>query len=96
MFLLFNLQSFHLRCCDSFNVAVDILLLFRNCTSKGDQESLESQFGTRYTVLSLLPYYDTIRMPIIDPMHNLFMGKLLSNDNESQSRNHCIVHLFLV
>ena len=35
---------------------------------------MESQYGTRYTVLSLLPYYDCITMVTIDEMHNFFLG----------------------
>ena len=32
----------------------------------GLQEKLESSYGTRYSVLAELPYYDTVRMTIID------------------------------
>ena len=35
---------------------------------------MECQYGTTYTVLSLLPYYDCITMVTIDAMHNLFFG----------------------
>ena len=44
------------------------------CRSKGEREDLESFFGTRYSVLVDLPYYLSVRMAIIDPMHNLFLG----------------------
>ena len=37
-------------------------------------ERMESQYGTRYIVLSLLPYYDCIAMITIDAMHNFFLG----------------------
>ena len=37
-------------------------------------ERMESQYGTRYTVLFLLPYYDCIAMITIDAMHNFFLG----------------------
>lgn len=47
------------------------VLLARN---KTEQQKLESQFGTRYSVLSELDYVDLITMTIIDPMHNLFLG----------------------
>ena len=40
----------------------------------GDKEALEKRYGTRYTVLELLPYFDCIKMVSIDAMHNLFMG----------------------
>ena len=35
---------------------------------------LESTFGCRYSILLDLPYFDPVRMTIIDPMHNLFLG----------------------
>ena len=34
----------------------------------------ELQLGCRYSVLVDLPYFDPIRMLLIDPMHNLYMG----------------------
>lgn len=30
--------------------------------------------GVRYSVLYELPYYDAVRFPLIDPMHNLLLG----------------------
>lgn len=35
---------------------------------------IEKEHGCRYTELLRLPYYDCVRMSIIDPMHNLFEG----------------------
>ena len=35
---------------------------------------MESEFGARYTELFGLPYYDAVRMVVVDPMHNLFLG----------------------
>lgn len=35
---------------------------------------MESELGCRYSILLELPYFDPIRMTIIDPMHNLFLG----------------------
>lgn len=46
----------------------------QRCTSKGDREGLERKFGTRYSCLLELPYFDPVRMTPIDPMHNLFLG----------------------
>ena len=34
----------------------------------------EKEHGVRYTVLTTLPYYDTIRFCMVDPMHNLLLG----------------------
>ena len=42
--------------------------------TKTDKESKESEYGTRYSCLVRLPYYDSVRYAIIDPMHNLFLG----------------------
>lgn len=50
--------------------AEDIL----NQTSLTDKASKEQQYGTRFTELMMLPYFDCVRFHIIDPMHNLFTG----------------------
>ena len=34
----------------------------------------ESELGCHYSVLLKLPYFDPVRMTIIDPMHNLYLG----------------------
>ena len=46
----------------------------KNCISETAAEKLASQLGCRYTVLLELPYYASIEMCVIDPMHNLFLG----------------------
>lgn len=38
------------------------------------RNELESKYGCRYSVLLELPYFDPIRMLVIDLMHNLFIG----------------------
>ena len=43
------------------------------CTIK-EKEAKEALYGTRYSVLTLLPYFDCIKMVAIDGMHNLFLG----------------------
>ena len=48
--------------------------LILESTSKGDKLKLEKQFGTRYSCLLELPYFDPVCMTPIDPMHNLFLG----------------------
>lgn len=46
-----------------------------HCTSiESAAEKLASELGYRYTVLLELPYYASVEMCIIDPMHNLFLG----------------------
>ena len=44
------------------------------CVSKTDQQRKESELGCRYSCLLRLPYFDVVRMLIIDPMHNLYLG----------------------
>jgi hypothetical protein len=50
--------------------AEDIL----NQTSATDKAQKESHYGTRFTELMMLPYFNCVRFHIIDPMHNLFTG----------------------
>ena len=45
-----------------------------NQTSAGDCFDTEQKYGTRYTELMSLPYFDCVRFHVIDPMHNLFTG----------------------
>ena len=45
----------------------------KNCLSESAAEKWASELGYRYTVLSELPYYASVEMCILDPMHNLFL-----------------------
>ena len=38
------------------------------------RKNKEAKYGTRYSELMQLEYFDCIRFTIIDPMHNLFLG----------------------
>ena len=51
--------------------SVDLIL---KAKTKTERNQLEGKYGCRYTVLLDLPYFDPIRMTIIDPMHNLYLG----------------------
>ena len=51
--------------------SIKIINESRNKTHRGELQSL---YGCRYSVLLDLPYFDPVRMTIIDPMHNLFLG----------------------
>lgn len=42
--------------------------------TKVARKVIETEFGARYSLLYELPYYDAIRFPVIDIMHNLFLG----------------------
>ena len=46
----------------------------QDCNTKTKRNQKESEFDCRYSALLKLPYFDPIRMLIIDPMHNLFLG----------------------
>ena len=50
----------------------DIELTLR-CLTKTARERKESEIGCRYSCLLQLPYFDPIKMTIIDPMHNLYL-----------------------
>lgn len=45
-----------------------------HCSSKTDRQHKESELGCRYSSLLQLPYFNVVRMLIIDPMHNLYLG----------------------
>ena len=42
--------------------------------SRARQIDLEKEYGVRYSILLELPYFNPIRMAVVDPMHNLFLG----------------------
>ena len=48
------------------------MLSINSCPTKGEKVQMETLYGTRFTPLVKLSYYDSIRMAIDDPMHNLF------------------------
>lgn len=45
------------------------------CKQPWDQQKLESKPGERISVIAFLSYYDTTRRTVINPMHNLSLGK---------------------
>ena len=67
----FNRDSWVYRSMDKHRKDVELTL---KCSSKTAQERKESEVGCRYSCLLQLPYFDAIRMLIIDPMHNLYLG----------------------
>ena len=46
----------------------------KNARTKTEAEKLATQYGTYYSVLIELEYFDAIQFCVIDPMHNLFLG----------------------
>ena len=42
--------------------------------TKKELQAMEAEDGVRYSELFRLPYYDPVRMHVVDPMHNLLLG----------------------
>ena len=47
---------------------------YLNANSASEQKAIGRRYGTTYSILFELPYYDCIRFPVVDPMHGLFLG----------------------
>lgn len=67
----FNCSSWRERTNDDHRKRVEET---KKCTSKSTQLKKEIELGCRYSALLDLPYFDPVRMHVIDPMHNLFLG----------------------
>ena len=67
----FDRRSWPLRTDDSHRQNARKL---QNCRTKTQRKKMESMLGSRYTSLLELPYYGSVTMCVIDPMHNLFLG----------------------
>ena len=46
----------------------------REAQTASSQTRIEQTYGARYTELSRLSYFNTVRHHVVDPMHNLFLG----------------------
>ena len=53
---------------------IDSVEKIKRATSLTAKKKLESKYGCRYTPLLDLPYYNSIKFCVIDPMHNLYLG----------------------
>ena len=67
----FNKSSWTLRTNNKHRSDVKKIL---QCTCKTGRSRMESECGCRPSVLLDLPYFDPVRMLLLDPMHNLFLG----------------------
>lgn len=67
----FDRSSWPLRNIADHRASINLIL---QAKTKSERDKLESRHGCRYSVLLDLPYFDPIRMTVIDPMHNLFLG----------------------
>jgi len=50
---------------------------WKDLQAEDEQDEFFAKHGVRWTELARLPYFDIIRCSMIDPMHNLLLGKLL-------------------
>lgn len=57
---------------------------YRSMSAK-KQKKFVQEHSTRWSELMRLPYFDMVRMFIIDPMHNLFLGTSSSFDTQGSS-----------
>ncbi|KAI6036714.1 hypothetical protein BKA83DRAFT_4041526, partial [Pisolithus microcarpus] len=46
------------------------------------QKNFVKEYATQYSELSRLPYFDLVQQIVIDPMHNLFLGKFQPSPND--------------
>ena len=53
---------------------LEVCRQFCSANTLAAQNELGSTHGLRYSVLVELPYFDPIRMHVVDPMHNLLLG----------------------
>ena len=49
---------------------------YQSCSTKAARDEFAKTYAVRWSELARLPYFDMCRMIVIDPMHNLFLGKL--------------------
>lgn len=67
----FDREKWVQRTVQSHRQNVDEIL---STSLKTEKAKLETKYGCRYSALLDLPYFDPVRMTIIDPLHNLFLG----------------------
>lgn len=56
--------------------------MYRSLETPAAREKFVKQYATRWSELSRLPYFDMCEMIVVDPMHNLFLGKTLFGDGD--------------
>jgi len=61
------------------NLHKEAVRCIMNCSTKTSQQKIESETGFHYSFLLRLPYFDSTRMLVIDPMHNLYLGSAKHN-----------------
>ena len=48
--------------------------LHNTANSRKEQESIEQNYGVRYTELNRLSYFNVVRIHVVDVMHAIFLG----------------------
>ena len=49
-------------------------MMWKNAANNAERDRLVKITGTRWSAFHELPYFDMIRFPVYDPMHNIWMG----------------------
>ena len=49
-------------------------LKYKEANTRKERGIIEHQTGVRYSILTELPYFDCVRLHVVDPMHNLLLG----------------------
>lgn len=52
--------------------------IYRQLPNPNARKNFVRERATRYSQLSRLPYFNLVEQIVIDPMHNLFLGRFLS------------------
>ena len=47
---------------------------WKHATTLAERTKIEQEFGMRFTELLRLPYFDTVRYSVVDPMYNILLG----------------------
>lgn len=47
---------------------------WKHSNTLANRHNLEQKYGVRFSELLRLPYFDTVRYVVVDPMHNMFLG----------------------
>ena len=73
------LNSFHQMCflISWITLAVNYKVQaqqYMKARTKSAQKEIVSEYGIRFSILTHLPYFDIVRMHVVDPMHNLLLG----------------------
>ena len=67
----YDRDSWELRTKDNYNSCSEQYL---KAPTKTMKQKVVSDHGVRYSILTQLPYFNIVRMHVIDPMHNILLG----------------------